>query len=85
MRFFVSPPPHDDNLAVSGTLCLPRADSYLTDPTVRHPEWQLVTCPVCGDECYISPDRRQTLSTFPNIMAGCTRCALAGKGGKFNA
>ena len=63
------------------TLCLPREDSFLhmTPPIEeKHPDWQLVECPVCGDGCYISPDHEKTLALFPDMKAACTQCALRG-------
>ena len=63
-------------------LCLPREDSFLhRQPSVEqdHPEWKLISCPVCGDSCYISPDHEYLLSKRPTLVAACTICALQGR------
>ena len=60
-------------------LCLPREDSFLNcHPPVeqKHPDWKLISCPVCGDGCYISPDHEKTLAQYPSMGAACTICAL---------
>jgi len=63
-------------------LCLPREDSFLhAQPPIeeKHPDWKLITCPVCGDGCYVSPDHERALKSIPGLKAACTQCALQGK------
>lgn len=39
-----------------------------------HPEWSLVKCPICGQECW-RPMSRQELRQ-KKIQAACTECGL---------
>lgn len=59
-------------------LCLPCESSFTEDVTERHPDWELINCPVCGRGCYTSPRHKQTLAQYPKMTAACTQCALRG-------
>lgn len=72
--------PHRQGEPLSGTLCLPCAKN-VGDPeevAKTHPDWELIPCPVCGQDCYISPDRKETLSLNLGLTAACTECAISG-------
>ena len=67
--------------AVGSVLCLPCAKNLINKEPVeaRHPDWKLISCPVCGQECYISPQHERTLQIYPQLTAACTECALSGR------
>lgn len=37
----------------------------------------LVTCPVCGRECWETPEKVVAMQLEPKLLAACTECALA--------
>lgn len=41
------------------------------------PAWRLVTCPVCGRECWETPEKVVAMQLEPQLRAACTECALA--------
>lgn len=41
------------------------------------PAWRLVTCPVCGRECWETPEKVVAMQLEPKLLAACTECALA--------
>lgn len=55
-----------------GYACCPRAENV----KVRPADWELIECPECGAECYVTPAHREILKTQPNIKFVCTACAL---------
>lgn len=57
-------------------LFLPCESSFTEDVTDRHPDWELISCPVCGQGCYTSPRHKRTLKRYPKMTAACTQCAL---------
>lgn len=61
-----------------GTLCMPMKKNI----PVGREDWKLVTCPVCGEECWETDLHRQARAEEPGLRAACTMCALfAGFGG----
>lgn len=64
--------------AVGAIVTLPCAKNliHMGPVEVRHPDWKLINCPVCGQECYISPEREKVLQNYPQLTAACTDCAL---------
>lgn len=51
---------------------------------IGHSDWELVTCPICGAECWESDLSRQAQKAEPGLRVACTECALRGgvaKGG----
>ena len=59
-------------------LCLPCESSFINPVEEKHPDWELIACPVCGQGCYTSPSHKRTLELYPNMTATCTQCALRG-------
>ena len=47
-------------------------------PNPGHKDWVLVTCPVCGAECWESELARMAKKLQPDLRAACTECALRG-------
>lgn len=61
-----------------GFVCLPMKKNVPTG----HEDWKLVSCPVCGEECWESELAREVLK-HGNMTGACTECALrAGKNNK---
>lgn len=75
--------PHKEGTPITGTLCLPCESSFAhcseEDITAKHPDWELIDCPVCGNGCYISESHKKTLRENPRLVARCTQCALTGR------
>jgi hypothetical protein len=38
--------------------------------------WELIECPECGAECYVTPEARDLVAANPQLKAVCTVCAL---------
>ena len=55
-----------------GCVCLP-LKKHILDP--KNNDWQLVTCPICGSECWESGLAREALKD-ENMESACTMCAL---------
>lgn len=60
-----------------GILAMPLRDNV---PEPAADDWQLTTCPICGEECWQSDNARQALATEPELRVACTACALKGLG-----
>ncbi len=56
-----------------GVLALPLRSNI---PYPKHEDWKLVTCPVCGAECWESDLARQARAAEPELRVACTACAL---------
>lgn len=66
-----------------GILAMP-LKANIPDP--QRDDWKLVTCPICGAECWENDLARQAMAAEPELRAACTTCALkAGvtTGGKY--
>jgi transcription elongation factor Elf1 len=55
-----------------GYVCCPRAENV----KVRQPDYELIECPHCGAECYVTPAIRKLVVAHPQLKAVCTVCAL---------
>ena len=63
-----------------GILAMP-LKANIPDP--QRDDWKLVTCPICGAECWETDLARQAMAAEPELRAACTTCALkAGLVGK---
>ena len=65
-----------------GILAMP-LKANIPDP--QRDDWKLVTCPICGAECWENDLARQAMAAEPELRAACTTCALkagATAGGK---
>lgn len=49
-------------------------DAKIPDP--QRDDWKLVTCPICGAECWETDLARQAMTAEPELRAACTTCAL---------
>lgn len=47
-------------------------------PCPTNPNWRLMQCPVCGQNCWESDMARQVSAAYPGVAKKCTECALAG-------
>lgn len=46
-------------------------------PNPEHSDWELTTCPECGNECWKMGETAKTAERFfPEIRFLCTECAL---------
>ena len=58
--------------------CMPVADNLFPaseeEIKARHPDWQLVTCPICGCDCWESENARIVAGT--GMKGACTNCVL---------
>jgi len=55
-----------------GYICCPRAENIQARPA----DWELIECPECGAECYVTPLAREAVNVQPRLKAVCTACAL---------
>lgn len=56
-----------------GILAMP-LKANIPDP--QRDDWKLVTCPICGAECWENDIARQAMAAEPELHAACTACAL---------
>lgn len=56
-----------------GILAMP-LKANIPDP--QRDDWKLVTCPICGAECWKNDLARQAMAAEPELRAACTTCAL---------
>ena len=56
-----------------GTLAMP----LLANVPIGHEGWEIVECPICGEECWKRPEQEQLEAQ--GVKAACTICALKGK------
>ena len=56
-----------------GILAMP-LKANIPDP--QRDGWKLVTCPICGAECWETDLARQAMTAEPELRAACTTCAL---------
>ena len=62
----------------SGYLCLPLVSNILAMGKAAKPnDWDVIKCPNCGEECYLSPDAKELLDSSPQLQGVCTVCALS--------
>ena len=63
--------PHE--VGDGGILTMP-LKANIPDP--QRDDWKLVTCPICGAECWENDLARQAMAAEPELRAACTTCAL---------
>ena len=63
--------PHE--VGDGGILAMPLKASI---PDPQRDDWKLVTCPICGAECWENDLARQAMAAEPELRAACTACAL---------
>lgn len=56
-----------------GILAMP-LKANIPDP--QRDDWKLVTCPICGAECWENDLARQAMAAEPELRVACTTCAL---------
>jgi hypothetical protein len=61
-----------------GILCLPCARNLppVEELAQTHPDWKLITCPSCGEGCYVMPTARAAMDGDPTLVGLCTNSAL---------
>ena len=65
-----------------GTLVLPcREDGK--EPLDE--SWKLVTCPICGADCWESDEHREIMAKSPGLSVACSACVMKDDGGKEEA
>lgn len=68
----------EESAVVHGTLVLPcREDG--TEP--QDESWELVTCPVCGADCWESDEHREIMAKSPGLSVACSACVMTGEDG----
>ena len=60
-----------------GFVCMPLASniSDVEEVQERHPDWCLVRCPECGEDCWESEIARSVIDG-ENVIGLCTQCSL---------
>lgn len=56
-----------------GVLCCPMKKNV---PVPKNTSWNLITCPVCGCDCWSSDTHKEALQKEPDLKYACTECAL---------
>ena len=59
-----------------GTILMMPTKANIPEPGWE--DWKLITCPICGSECWESDLAREVLAAEPGMRAACTACALKG-------
>ena len=49
-----------------GYICCPRAENVKARPA----DWELIECPDCGAECYVTPTAREAARIQPELKIG---------------
>lgn len=57
-----------------GIMLLPMKKN-IGDVSESHPDWKLISCPKCGQECYEYPETQRLILT-QGVTAMCTECAI---------
>lgn len=57
-----------------GILCLPLDKNLNGDTQAKHPDWQPVECPCCGQKCWKPAEAEQLKAQGVQFL--CTECAL---------
>ena len=60
-----------------GTACMPLVKNI---PKPSNKQWVKTICPVCGHECWETPQLRWAKKAGMVENAACTECAISGKG-----
>ena len=58
-----------------GILCLPLDKNLNGDTQKKHPDWELITCPACGQKCWKIPGADK-LQREQGVLLLCTECAV---------
>jgi len=58
-----------------GILCLPMEKNLNGDVKAKHPDWELIKCPTCGENCWKVPEADK-LQREQGVQLLCTECAL---------
>lgn len=66
----------EEPVVAHGTLVLPcREDGE--EP--QDASWKLVTCPVCGADCWESDGHREIMAKSPGLSVACSACVMTGE------
>lgn len=58
-----------------GILCLPLDKNLNGDTKKKHPDWELIDCPLCGKKCWKMP-AADKLKAAQAVTYLCTECAV---------
>lgn len=58
-----------------GILCLPLDKNLNGDTKKKHPDWELIDCPLCGQKCWKMP-AADKLKEAQDVTYLCTECAI---------
>ena len=58
-----------------GILCLPLDKNLNGDTQKKHPDWELIDCPLCGQKCWKMP-AADKLKAAQAVTYLCTECAV---------
>lgn len=58
-----------------GILCLPLDKNLNGDTKKKHPDWELIDCPLCGQKCWKMP-AADKLKEAQAVTYLCTECAI---------
>ena len=58
-----------------GILCLPLDKNLNGDTQKKHPDWELIDCPLCGQKCWKMPSADK-LKAAQAVTYLCTECAV---------
>ena len=71
----------EEPVVAHGTLVLPCKEDG-TEP--KDASWKLVTCPVCGADCWESDGHREIMAKSPGLNVACSACVMTGEDGADN-
>lgn len=69
--FNLTPRKYNDK---GGILCLPLDKNLNGDTQKKHPDWELINCPLCGQKCWKPAEAEQFKAQGVQFL--CTECAL---------
>lgn len=58
-----------------GILCLPLDENLNGDTAAKHPDWDPVSCPICGRKCW-KHGEADKLQKEQGVVFACTECAI---------
>lgn len=58
-----------------GILCLPLDKNLNGDTKKKHPGWELIDCPLCGQKCWKMPTADK-IKAAQDVTCLCTECAI---------
>lgn len=62
-------------IEAGGIMCLPLDKNLNGDIAAKHPDWELLRCPQCGQKCWKHPEASRMARDF-GVRFLCTECAI---------